>query len=156
MKNILNRILTILTASAMLLATSCSKTGSPVDGEEQLLEVNASNLHGAWALTSANGALILEETYFYINFNRSGEKFQIWDAMNSIPSSYDYSEGTFKLYSDPELGVYIRGIDNVGEEWSDLYVIKELTHSSMIWIGVNDPSFVQTFERIDRVPVAEM
>ena len=156
MKNILNRILTILTASAMLLATSCSKTGSPVDGEEQLLEVNASNLHGAWALTSANGALILEETSFYINFNRSGEKFQIWDAMNSIPSSYDYSEGTFKLYSDPELGVYIRGIDNVGEEWSDLYVIKELTHSSMIWIGVNDPSFVQTFERIDRVPVAEM
>lgn len=156
MKNILNRILTILTASAMLLATSCSKTGSPVDGEEQLLEVNASNLHGAWALTSANGALILEETYFYINFNRSGEKFQIWDAMNSIPSSYDYSEGTFKLYSDPELGVYIRGIDNVGEEWSDLYVIKELTHSSMTWIGVNDPSFVQIFERIDRVPVAEM
>lgn len=153
MKHIFNRTFIVITAIAVALMTSCNK---PEKVAVPNLEVNASNLHGAWALTSVNGALILEETSFYINFNRSGEKFQIWDAMNSIPSSYDYSEGTFKLYSDPELGVYIRGIDNVGEEWSDLYVIKELTHSSMIWIGVNDPSFVQTFERIDRVPVAEM
>lgn len=153
MKHIFNRTFIVITAIAVALMTSCNK---PEKAAVSNLEVNASNLHGAWALTSVNGALILEETSFYINFNRSGEKFQIWDAMNSIPSSYDYSEGTFKLYSDPELGVYIRGIDNVGEEWSDLYVIKELTHSSMIWIGVNDPSFVQTFERIDRVPVAEM
>lgn len=153
MKHIFNRTFIVITAIAVALMTSCNK---PEKEAVPNLEVNASNLHGAWTLTSVNGALILEETSFYINFNRSGEKFQIWDAMNSIPSSYDYSEGTFKLYSDPELGVYIRGIDNVGEEWSDLYIIKELTHSSMIWIGVNDPSFVQTFERIDRVPVAEM
>lgn len=68
--------------------------------------------------------------------------------MNSIPSSYDYSEGIFKLYPEPELGVYIRGIDSVGEEWNDLYVIKNLTQQSMIWVGVNDPTFIQTFTRI--------
>ena len=149
MKNILNRIFTALAASAMLLAASCSKV-NPADETEQLLEVNASNLHGKWALTSVNNTSVSEGAYFHINFNRSGEKFQSWNAMNSIPSSYDYSEGTFKLYDDPELGTYIRGIDNAGEEWGDCYVIKELTRNSMVWVGVNDPSFVQTFERINK------
>lgn len=153
MKTILNRIFIILAASTVLMALSCSKV-NPVDETEPLLEVNASNLHGSWTLTSINAASLPQGAYFHINFDRSGEKFQIWNAMNSIPSSYDYSEGTFKLYSDdPELGIYIRGIDSVGEEWSDLYVIKQLTAKSMVWIGVNDPTFIQEFTRIDTVPV---
>ena len=153
MKTILNRIFIILAASTALMALSCSKV-NPVDETEQLLEVNASNLHGSWTLKSINAASLPQGAYFHINFDRSGEKFQIWNAMNSIPSSYDYSEGTFKLYSDdPELGIYIRGIDSVGEEWSDLYVIKQLTAKSMVWIGVNDPTFIQEFTRIDTVPV---
>ena len=153
MKTILNRIFIILAASTALMALSCSKV-NPVDETEQLLEVNASNLHGSWTLTSINAASLPQGAYFHINFDRSGEKFQIWNAMNSIPSSYDYSEGTFKLYSDdPELGIYIRGIDSVGEEWSDLYVIKQLTAKSMVCIGVNDPTFIQEFTRIDTVPV---
>ena len=45
MKNILNRIFTILAASVMRLAASCSKV-NPADEAEQFLEVNASNLHG--------------------------------------------------------------------------------------------------------------
>ena len=147
MKNILNRIFTALAAAAMLIAVSCSKTAPETI---QYLEVNASNLHGKWALTSVNNTSVSEGAYFHINFNRSGEKFQIWNAMNSIPSSYDYSEGTFKLYDDPELGTYIRGIDNAGEEWGDCYVIKELTRNSMVWVGVNDPSFIQTFNRINK------
>lgn len=153
MKTILNRIFIILAASTVLMALSCSKV-NPVDETEPQLEVNASNLHGSWTLTSINTASLPQGAYFHINFDRSGDKFQIWNAMNSIPSSYDYSEGTFKLYSDdPELGIYIRGIDSVGEEWSDLYVIKQLTAKSMVWIGVNDPTFIQEFTRIDTVPV---
>ena len=149
MKNILNRIFTILAASTMLLAASCSKV-NPADQTEHL-DVNASNLHGDWELVAIQGQAIPEGASFRINFNRSGENFQIWNAMNSIPSSYDYSEGTFKLYSDrPELGPYIRGIDNAGEEWGDCYVIKDLTRTSMVWVGVNDPSFVQTFNRIHK------
>ena len=148
MKNILNRIFTILAASAMLLAASCSKV-NPADQTEHL-DVNASNLHGDWELVAIQGQAIPEGASFRINFNRSGEKFQSWNAMNSIPSSYDYSEGTFKLYPDPELGVYIRGIDNAGQEWGDTYVIKELTRTDMTWVGVNDPTFVQIFSRIQK------
>lgn len=153
MKTILNRILIILAASSMLMASSCSKVNAPVDETEKLLEVNASNLHGNWTLTSMNAAPVPQGAYFHINFNRSGEKFQIWNAMNSIPSSYDYSEGTFKLYTDSELGVYIRGIDNVKEEWNDTYVIKELTRNHMVWVGMKDPAFIQEFTRIDTIPV---
>ena len=148
MKNILNRILTTLAAATMLLAVSCSKAAPDTI---KYLEVNASNLHGDWELVSIKDQPLEEGASFRINFNRSGEEFKIWNAMNSIPSSYDYSEGTFKLYSDnPELGTYIRGIDSAGEEWSDCYVIKELTRTDMTWVGVNDPSFVQTFVRINK------
>ena len=147
MKNILNRIFTALAAATMLLAVSCSKTAPETT---QYLEVNASNLHGDWELVSIKGQPLEEGASFRINFNRSGEEFKIWNAMNSIPSSYDYSEGTFKLDDDPELGTYIRGIDNAGEEWGDLYVIKELTRTDMTWVGVNNPSFVQTFSRINK------
>ena len=96
---------------------------------------------------------LLDGSYFYINFDRSGEKFQIWENLTSIPSTFNHSEGTFKLYTDPELGVYIRGIDNVKEEWSDTYVIKELTRHQMVWVSMKDPTFIQVFTRIDTVPV---
>ena len=147
MKNKLNIIAIALVSTSMLLTVSCSKS-NPDEQKVIFLEVNASNLHGKWALATVNNAPVPEGAYFHINFNRSSEEFQIWNAMNSIPSSYDYSEGIFKLYQEPELGVYIRGIDSVGEEWNDLYVIKNLTQQSMIWVGVNDPTFIQTFTRI--------
>lgn len=152
MKNILNRILVILAAASMLLASSCSKV-NPVQDTELLLDVNASNLHGNWSLNSINNEFLLDGSYFYINFDRSGEKFQIWENLTSIPSTFNHSEGTFKLYTDPELGVYIRGIDNVKEEWSDTYVIKELTRHQMVWVSMKDPTFIQVFTRIDTVPV---
>ena len=153
MKNILNRTFTALAAVAMILTVSCTKV-NPVDETEVLLDVNASNLHGNWQLETINGAAVEEGTLFYINFNRSGEEFKIWENLTSIPSSYNYSEGTFTLYTDPVLGVYIRGVDNVKEEWSDLYVIKELTKNRMVWVGVNDPTFTQTFHRVSAIPFA--
>ena len=153
MKNILNRTFTALAAVAMILTVSCSKV-NPVEDTEVLLEVNASNLHGNWQLHAINGAAVEEGVLFYINFNRSGEEFKIWENLTSIPSSYNYSEGTFSLYSDPVLGVYIRGVDNAKEEWSDLYVIKELTRNRMVWVGVNDPTFTQTFHRVSAIPFA--
>ena len=153
MKNILNRTFTALAAVAMILTVSCTKV-NPVDETEVLLDVNASNLHGSWQLETINGAAVEEGALFYINFNRSGEEFKIWENLTSIPSSYNYSEGTFTLYTDPVLGVYIRGVDNVKEEWSDLYVIKELTKNRMVWVGVNDPTFTQTFHRVSAIPFA--
>ena len=148
----MNRIFTALAALAMVFAASCTKV-NPKDESEQLLEVNSSNLHGNWSLETVNGAPVAEGTFFYIEFDRSGDKFQIWENLTSIPSTYNHSEGTFKLYTDPELGVYIRGIDNVKQEWNDMYIVKELSRNHMVWWGKNDPSFIQTFTRIDKVPV---
>lgn len=151
MKNIINRIFTALAAAVMLFTASCEKVN--YDDRELMLEVNASNLHGNWELRSINSEFVMDGSYFYINLDRSGEKFQIWENLTSIPSTFNHSEGTFKLYTDPELGVYIRGIDNVKEEWSDTYVIKELTRHQMVWVSMKDPTFIQIFTRIDTVPV---
>ena len=88
-----------------------------------------------------------------MNFNRSGNEYTIWETLSSIPSSPNVDKGTFAIYTDQELGAYIRGIDEVKEEWADRYVIKDLTKTTMTWVGVNNSDFVQKFERIDSVPV---
>lgn len=144
-------IFTALAGLALLFSTSCTKPDLHV---VEYLEVNASNLHGNWKLQSVNGELEKEPAFFYINFDRSGNKYQIWENHASIPSTYNHSEGTFAFYTEPEVGTYIRGVDSIKEEWSDTYVIKDLTKDSMTWVGMNDPVFVQTFTRVDKVPVA--
>ena len=145
-------IFTALAGLALLFSTSCTKPDLEIP--VVYLDVNASNLHGNWKLQSVNGELQKESSFFYINFDRSGNKFQIWENHTAIPSTYSHSEGTFALYTEPETGTYIRGIDNVKEEWSDTYVIKDLTKDTMTWVGMNDPTFVQVFTRVDKVPVA--
>ena len=151
MKNIINKTLMILSAAALMLAVSCTKEDTKV---EQYLEVNASNLHGNWQLETKNGSALEEGTFFYINFNRSGQEFKSWSAMNSIPNSYAYSEGIFEFYTDAELGTSIRGIDTALQDWNDRYVIKDLTKTHMTWIGVNDPTHIQTFKRVAKIPFA--
>ena len=146
----INKIYTALAAVAMLFVASCTKMTVET---ETYLEVNASNIHGNWELATINGEPAAAN--FYINFDRSGSKYAIWETFTSIPTSYNHSEGTFTFYTDPELGIMIRGIDSVKEEWSDMYVIKNLTKTSMTWVGVNDPTFVQTFTRISAIPFAE-
>lgn len=141
----------MLTVIAAFLAVSCEKDEAPV---VEYLEVNASNLHGNWTLESINGAPVQEGAYFYINFDRSGNEYTIWETMTSISSAPNVDKGTFDIKTDPELGAYIRGIDEVKEEWNDRYVVKDLTKTTMTWIGVNDPSFIQTFKRLDKIPVA--
>ena len=139
----------MLSAAVLMFTTSCTKEGAET---VQYLEVNASNIHGNWQLEPKNGVAVEDGSFFYINFNRSGQEFKSWDGMNSMPNTYDYSEGTFDFKYDPELGTQIRGIDSAKEEWGDLYVIKELTKNSMVWVGVNDPTFIQTFIRVSKIP----
>lgn len=144
-------IFTVIASMALLFSTSCTKPDLEVKVE--YLEVNSSNLHGNWKLQSVNGEMEKEPVFFYINFDRSGNKFQIWENHTAIPSTYNHSEGTFALYTEPETGTYIRGVDSVKEEWSDTYVIKELTRNQMVWVGMKDPTFIQVFNRIDTMPV---
>ena len=142
----------MLSAAVLLLTASCTKENAePV----QYLEVNASNLHGNWQLETYNGSALAEGSFFYISFNRSGQEFKSWNGMNSMPNTYGYSEGTFDFKYDPELGTQIRGIDSAKEEWDDLYVIKDLTKNSMVWVGVNNPTNIQTYIRVSEIPFAE-
>lgn len=144
MKNIFNKVFAVLAVMTGIALSSCQK----IEGDQvDYLEVNASNLHGDWELTAINGQPLAEGTYFHINFNRSGNEYTIRETLTSIPAAPNVDEGKFEIYTDPELGAYIRGIDSVMEEWSDMYVIKDLTATTMTWIGVNDPDFIQTFKR---------
>lgn len=148
MMHIIDRTFAAIAALMVFVLSSCTKEA---DDREVWLDVNASNLHGAWELTAINGQPLEEGTYVHITFDRSGNKFEIKENHTSIPSSYNHSEGTFAIYIDPELGAYIRGVDLVKEEWRDTYLIKDLTRDSMIWYGMKDPTFIQEFRRIESV-----
>lgn len=133
----------------MLLFASCQKEVVV----NPYLEVNSSNINGAWTLTSVDGKALEEGTYFYIRFELSGNKFTIYENLTSVPEAYNKDEGTFSFYVDREKGTYIRGIDSIGDqEWSDMYYIKNLTANEMTWIGYNNSSFVQVFTRVNSIP----
>jgi hypothetical protein len=133
----------------MLALFSCQKAATVTPP----MQVNASNLNGNWMLQSINGTPLAGDTYFYIRFEMSGNKFTIWENLTSIPAGYNIDEGTFTFYVEPTVGTYIRGIDSIKDkEWSDMYYVKGLTESSMTWVGYNNPSFVQDFVRVETIP----
>ena len=86
----LNKSVIMLTIVAAFFTVSCEKVETPV---VEYLEVNASNLHGNWVLKSINDSPVQDGACFYINFNRSGNEYTIWETMTSIPSTPNVDKG---------------------------------------------------------------
>ena len=55
-----------------------------------------------------------------------------------------------------ELGAIIRGMyDYDSGDWAHRYIVKSLTASEMIWVAKDDENYVQKFERVESIPVAQ-
>jgi len=151
MKCFFNMVIRLMAVLAAVMAVSCAKENPATD----YLEVNASNLNGNWKLTSIDGAPINDGTYFYINFESSGHEYKLWENLTSIPESYNFDKGTFRIDVDEEEGAYIRGINEVLEDWAHLYLIVDLTENSMTWIALDDKTIVHKLVRIEDIPIDE-
>lgn len=147
MNRLFNRFFALAAVFAAFSAVSCDEVeNDPIE----YLEVTANNIQGDWELFLLNGEQLMGGTYFHISFDRAEKTYEYKTNLTSVPTSFATRKGTYAIYTDVELGAYIRGIDDVQQDWNDRYVITELTKDSMKWTGVSDPSFVRVFRGMNK------
>ena len=147
----IKRIIIALFAAAALI--SCVEKTEPV---VEQLEVNANNISGSWKLVEWNGSAMFETTYMYVNFVRNDRTFTIYQNLDSFADVPHIVTGTYYIDADMELGAIIRGMyDYDSGDWAHRYIVKSLTASEMIWVAKDDENYVQKFERVESIPVAQ-
>ena len=143
-------IAAILSLSLALLFSSCSKE---VPEQAVQLEVNRNNISGLWQLSAWNGQSLVEGSYLYIELVRNDQTFTIWQNLDAFPEIGREITGYYSLRKELALGDIISGkYDYDAGFWKDDYIISKLTATSMTWVSLSDPSFVQEFVRIESLP----
>ena len=131
--------------AALILAVACDKENAPVI---EYLDVTPNNIAGEWKLVEWNGSPLDSNTYFYVEFIRKDLEFVIYQNFDSIGELPHKVEGNYAI--ENELGAVIIGKYKYdGGFWSHDYEVKNLTKDSMKWVAVDEPSFVQKFERCE-------
>lgn len=132
----------VMLAVAML-ASSCGKEEPVVE----YLDVTPNNISGEWKLVEWSG-ISQKYTYFYINFIRKDREFIIYQNFDSMGEMPHVVTGEFNIEPDVELGAIIVGMYDYDEGfWAHRYEVNDLTETTMTWVAVDDPSFVQKFVR---------
>ena len=134
---------------AALTVTSCEKP-APLPSEEQIAVTYAA-LDGYWQLTMWQGEPIAEETYLYIEFDRSSHRYTMWDNIDSMYATD--TTGTFTI-TEEEDGTYtLSGTYDYGVgDWSNDYRVV-LTHEGehMQWRALS-ANQTMDFVRVEAMP----
>lgn len=147
---LINRLLaTLLIATATLIA-GCEKP-APLPTDKPLAVTYAA-LDGCWQLTMWQGTPMAEDTYLYIEFDRTQRRYTMWDNIDSMYATD--TTGTFTI-TEEEDGTYtLSGTYDYGlGDWSCDYRV-ELTNKgeSMRWVSLSGSHQVMDFVRVDELP----
>ena len=151
----MKRLAYLFSTLALILAvSSCEKEIG--GGEELLLEVNANNISGKWQLMQWNESSLNDDTYVYIDIVRNDRTYTMYQNIDSFKDVPHMITGSYYLEVDPAIGAVIRGnYDHDSGDWAHRYIITDLTRGHMIWTAKDDPTFIQIWNRVDSIPVAE-
>ena len=153
--NIVRIMKAVAFAAMALLALSCDNNDMS-QPEEPQLEVNANNISGKWQLVEWNESALDENTYVYLDIVRNDRTYTMYQNLDSFTDVPHVVTGSYYIDVDPEKGAVIRGnYDHDSGDWAHRYIVRSLTQSTMVWIASDDETFIQTFSRIDTIPVAE-
>ena len=147
---LINRLWTVMLMAATLAVVSCEKPAP--QPSEKPMAVTYSALDGAWQLTMWQGTELAEDTYLYIEFDRSSRHYTMWDNIDSMYATD--TTGTFTI-TEEEDGTYtLSGTYDYGlGDWSCDYRV-ELTDKgeSMRWVSLSGSHQVMAFVRVDELP----
>ena len=151
----MKRILNLIMFLSAFAAVSCELVE---DGgiQEPLLEVNANNISGQWQLMQWNENKLNDDTYVYIDIVRNDRTYTMYQNIDSFKDVPHKVTGSYYLEVDPAIGAVIRGnYDHDSGDWAHRYIITDLSRTKMVWTAKDDPTFVQIWNRVDSIPVAE-
>lgn len=151
MNSIIKRVLICVCLAGAFAAVSCERVED--NPKPVYLEVNANNISGCWQLVQWNGDVLAAGTEMYIEFIRNDRTFRMWQTMDSFQDIPHLVTGQFNIMTDVEYGAVINGkYDNDEGAWQYQYSVQNLTEDDMQWVAVGDPSFVQYFRRVEKIP----
>ena len=151
----MKRILNLIMFLSAFAAVSCELVE---DGgiQEPLLEVNANNISGQWQLKQWNENTLNDDTYVYIDIVRNDRTYTMYQNIDSFKDVPHRITGSYYIEVDPAIGAVIRGnYDHDSGDWAHRYIITDLSRTKMVWTAKDDPTFVQIWNRVDSIPVAE-
>ena len=151
----MKRLAYLFSTLALILAvSSCEKE---IGGDEELLlEVNANNISGKWQLMQWNESSLNDDTYVYIDIVRNDRTYTMYQNIDSFKDVPHKVTGSYYLEVDPAIGAVIRGnYDHDSGDWAHRYIITDLSRTKMVWTAKDDPTFVQIWNRVASIPVAE-
>lgn len=115
------------------------------------MAVTYSTLDGSWELVALDGADIAPETYLYVTFSRSEQRFEMWDNLGSM--YVNHTCGYFELSEDDYGRHIISGsYDNGVGDWNQSYEVVILyPGDEMIWRSTSTDEY-STYRRIESIP----
>lgn len=147
---LLNRLAATLLVVATTLIAGCEKP-APLPSEKPIAVTYAA-LNGCWQLTMWQGAPMAEDTYLYIEFDRSLRRYTMWDNIDSMYATD--TTGTFAI-SEEEDGTYtLSGTYDYGVgDWnSDYRVTLTSEGEKMQWRSLDGTHQVLDFVRVAEIP----
>ena len=147
---LINRLWAVMLMAATLAVVGCEKPAP--QPTEKPMAVTYSALDGAWQLTMWQGTELAEDTYLYIEFDRSSRHYTMWDNIDSMYATD--TTGTFAL-TEEEDGTYtLSGTYDYGVgDWSCDYRV-ELTNegNDMRWVSLSGSHQVMNFVHVAEIP----
>ena len=127
----INRLLATLLIAAATLIAGCEKpTSQPT---KKPMAVTYAALNGCWKLTKWQGEAMAEDTFLYIEFDRTQRRYTMWDNIDSMYATD--TTGTYAI-SEEEDGTYtLTGTYDYGlGDWSEQYnVVLYDEGNTMLW-----------------------
>ena len=94
------------------------------------------------------------DTYVYIDIVRNDRTYTMYQNIDSFKDVPHIITGSYYLENDPAIGSIIRGnYDHDSGDWAHRYIITDLTRDQMLWVAKDDSTFVQSWLRVDSIPV---
>lgn len=145
----LSRVLVPLAAMVILLG-GC-KTNDSEQPQRKPMAITFSMLDGAWQLTSWNDIPLHEDTFCYVVFDRSEQRFTMYDNLATMYTRL--TSGTFSIERDDYDRYILTGSYDYGlGGWNNSYEVEAYYPGDvMLWHSDNGDD-TSRYVRIDAVP----
>lgn len=148
MRHLHNIYVALLTAVA-LMSVGCERPAS--QPTEEVIAVTYNTLDGCWRLSHLQGVAIAEDTYLYIEMDRTEHRYTMWDNLNSMYGTT--TTGTFAI-SEEEDGTYtLSGTYDYGVgDWNSCYRVTLSDGGNKMQWWRRGADQVMEFEHISEIP----
>ena len=150
MKN-LKTLFGLLWVASSLLVAGCDKESNAIGDTEQTMAVTYTTLDGCWRLDAWNMEPMAEQTFCYVDFDRTERRFEMWDNIASMYARK--TTGTFRIEQDDHKHYILGGsYDHGVGDWNTEYeVVMLYPGDRMTWRSTTtDDTF--TYTRVENIP----